>query len=138
MCGLWVEWSALLSAGSIVNTDRWKGYRTADLALLGLAHNTVNHSTHFKDPDTGTHTNTIEGTWAGIRLQVPRRNRTQQAVDGHLMTFVWRRRYADDIWGRLLHALRTVLYAVHGQGPAGAIVPDVPEVLEPAEYDVEF
>jgi hypothetical protein len=33
--------------GSIVFTDLWKGYTDEDLAILGLSHETVNHSKWF-------------------------------------------------------------------------------------------
>jgi len=31
-------------------------------------------------------------------------------IDGALMEFIWRRRYADDLWNRLLHAMQHVIY----------------------------
>ena len=54
--------------GSLVNTDLWKGYKPADMAHLGFTHNTVNHSQNFVDPVTATHINTIEGTWAAMKM----------------------------------------------------------------------
>lgn len=58
--------------GSIVNTDMWRGYSRIE-ELLGLEHNVVNHSRYFRDPETGTHTNFIEGTWRGVKLRIPPR-----------------------------------------------------------------
>ncbi len=34
----------------------------------GMAHGTVNHSHYYVDPDTGVHTNTIEGSWNASKL----------------------------------------------------------------------
>jgi hypothetical protein len=31
-------------------------------------------------------------------------------IDGALMEFIWRRRYADTLWNRLLHAMQHVIY----------------------------
>jgi hypothetical protein len=31
------------------------------------------------------------------------------------MEFIWRRRYADDLWNRLLHAMQYVVYNVHDE-----------------------
>ena len=47
--------------GSIVISDCWSSYNC--LQDEGFVHLRVNHSLHFKDPDTGAPTNTIEGTW---------------------------------------------------------------------------
>ena len=37
---------------------------------LGLEYWQVNHSHTFVDPLTGAHTNTIEGTWHGLKLAI--------------------------------------------------------------------
>src|SRR5271170_1526228 len=46
--------------GSIVLTDLWRGYININ-TKLGLVHHTINHSMAFKNPEDGTHTDTIEG-----------------------------------------------------------------------------
>ncbi|CAO3692529.1 unnamed protein product [Rhizopus microsporus] len=55
---------------SIVRTDGWAGY--CDIPLLHdgtLTHEVVNHSVEFVTT-AGVHTNTIEGTWYGIKQNV--------------------------------------------------------------------
>jgi transposase-like protein len=94
--------------GSVVFSDMWKGYN--DLKRLGFIHKTVNHSKNFKDPETGVHTNTIEGTWNGIKLGIPPRNRNKDSVSGHLIEFVWRRKNEANLWNGLLNALKTTYY----------------------------
>jgi hypothetical protein len=47
-------------------------------------HLSINYSLHFRDPDTGVHTNAIEGTWYGMKTNIPVRNRTEASVDAHL------------------------------------------------------
>ena len=91
-----------LKEGSIVHTDCWKGYRPSDFKRLRMTHRTVNHSKHFVDPDTGVHTNTIEGTWHGIKYNVPQRHKSKDYTPGHLWEFMWRRQYEGKHWDRLL------------------------------------
>jgi hypothetical protein len=96
-------------AGSIVHTDLWRGY--SQLAKnFDYMHLTVNHSRHFVDPTTQVHTNTIEGTWAGIKLGIPRRNRTKDEIDEHLFEFIWRRTNELDLWSAFMCALKEVAY----------------------------
>ena len=95
--------------GSIIRTDCWKSY-----SYLGSSseyiHQAVNHSLHFTDPATGVNTNTIEGTWAGLKRKVPVRNRVQQGMEGQIMEFIWRRIHQDRLWDALLDAFRDVYY----------------------------
>lgn len=91
--------------GSIIHTDCWRGYNTEHLNELEYLHSTVNHSEHYKDPITGCHTNTIEGTWRGIKMKVPASQRREKLVDPYLLTFVWKRRNAKDLWNSFLNAI---------------------------------
>ena len=65
-----------IAAGSIVQTDCWRGY-SGVAGGLGLEHHTVNHSDWFRDPTTGVETNTVEGTNFAIKRSIPIRNRTE-------------------------------------------------------------
>ncbi|CAG8606005.1 4073_t:CDS:2, partial [Scutellospora calospora] len=82
--------------GSIVHTDCWKGY--LGIEDLGVTHKSVNHSKNFTDPITGVHTNTIEGLWNGIKLQIAPRNRNKNLIKDHLLEFIWRRINKDKLW----------------------------------------
>jgi ISXO2-like transposase domain len=90
--------------GSIVHTDMWGGYSRLE-ELLNVQHRTVNHSHHFVNPEDGSHTNSIEGTWNGIKLKVAPRNRTREGMNGHLLEFIWRRKHAEDLWNNFISAL---------------------------------
>ena len=95
--------------GSIILTDLWRGYfRLAD--NFDYTHHTVNHSVNFVDPITLTHTNTIEGTWAGIKLGIPGRNGVAGEVDNHLFEFVWHRVHENNLWVGYLNALRDIAF----------------------------
>jgi transposase-like protein len=98
-----------VAAGSIVHTDLWRGYEQLE-AHLDVEHRTVNHTQHFVNPGDGTHTNTIEGTWNGLKLKIAPRHRTRGQMTEHLLEFIWRRRHANDLWGGLIAALSDVHY----------------------------
>jgi transposase-like protein len=63
----WIEPS------TTVISDCWKAYH--DLASQGYKHLTVNHSIHLVDPNTGAHTNTIEGTCHHVKIFLGQYNR---------------------------------------------------------------
>jgi transposase-like protein len=71
---------------SIIFTDGWKGYIGLDKYFAG--HSVVNHSLHFVDPDTSVHTNTIEGNWCGVKLQIPHKNRTKKKIYLYLIRYM--------------------------------------------------
>ena len=83
--------------GSIVRTDLWKGYKNL-MREMDVIHETVNHKLYFKDPVTQVHTNTIEGTWAGIKVNISASQRTKKYIKEHLATFLWRRENSGNIW----------------------------------------
>lgn len=95
--------------GSIIHTDMWRGY--SQLASTGIfSHSVVNHSENFKDPITGVHTNTIEGTWNGLKMQIKPRNRTKDEIEYHLWEFIWRKVNRNVLWSAFMKSLRDVLY----------------------------
>lgn len=96
--------SSHVNPGSIVYTDMWRGYQ--DLESLGLIHQTVNHSEHFRDPVTGVHTNTVEGMWNGVKMNVPAR----KGMDEKLLTFIWKRKHSANLWNGLIDALKNTAY----------------------------
>lgn len=95
--------------GSIIYTDLWKGYKQLNTEL-GLEHFTVNHTLHFKDPDSGVHTNTIEGSWNGMKLAIARRARNSECLQERLLEFIWRRKNIGGLWSALLVAMKSIKY----------------------------
>jgi transposase-like protein len=94
--------------GTTVNTDMWRGY--ASLGENGYIHNTVNHSRCFVDPATGTHTNTIEGAWCGLKLFFSPQQRTREDMVNKLAEYLWRRQNKGKLWSAFLDALRDTHY----------------------------
>jgi hypothetical protein len=101
--------STRVRQGSVIYTDLWGGYAGLNQDL-GYEHFTVNHSENFVDPDTGVHTNMIEGFWNGLKLRIAPRNRTMNCIDNHLFECIWRKKHADSLWDGLLASLKEVGY----------------------------
>lgn len=80
--------------GTTVYSDCWRAY--SKLGEEGYNHLTVNHSLHFKDPETGVHTNTIEGLWQKVKYDphIPKFGLRDGMLDGYLSVFMWLRKNA--------------------------------------------
>ena len=98
---------AHVAPGSIVHTDCWRGYSQLSSEFTHL---TVNHSLHFVNPQTGTHTNSIEGFWNGLKLQIPPRNRVRAGMETKLLSVIWRKQNRNDLWTGFLTALKEIHY----------------------------
>ena len=87
--------------GSIIYTDEWKGYCRLH---NHFEHYTVNHSKYYVDPDDGTTTNTIEGTWNGVKVNISSAHKTVK-IRPHLNMFIWRRINKKNLWDSFLKSL---------------------------------
>jgi transposase-like protein len=95
---------------SIIITDLWRGYYNLSKIQGYEQHLLVNHSNCFKDPVTGAHTNTIEGSWNGMKMNIKPKNRTEKELGDHLFEFIWRRQNRSNLWESFIAALREVHY----------------------------
>lgn len=87
--------------GTTIYTDLWKGYN--NLKNIGYKHMTVNHSKNFKDPITGVHTNTIEGTWNGLKQSIIPRHRNKKDILLFLKEYQWRKKNREyNLWKKFL------------------------------------
>ncbi|GFU43551.1 DDE_Tnp_IS1595 domain-containing protein [Trichonephila clavipes] len=94
--------------GSTIVSDCWKAYKC--LSDEGFKHLEVNHSVCFKDPDTGAHTNSIEGTWSAIKRFL--RNHTSHAegmFDHYLAEYLWRRSRDHSLSDETFEILKAVI-----------------------------
>lgn len=58
----------------------------------GFTHLTVNHSLHFKDPETGVHSNTIESSWRHAKSSMSQYCRKKDFYGGYLAKFMFLKR----------------------------------------------
>ena len=79
--------------GSLLCSDGWKAYyKLAEhLDVDDILHYPVNHSKNFVDPETGSHTQTIEGLWSHLKDFLPVRGMKPQDLRSFLGWFMWTR-----------------------------------------------
>ena len=76
-------------------SDQWAAYNR--LNQLGFQHETVNHSINFVDPNTGAHTNGIEGHWRHAKQRSKRQYGTHRSMmDSYMCEWMWRQRNRDE------------------------------------------
>ncbi|KZS19983.1 Uncharacterized protein APZ42_013450 [Daphnia magna] len=66
-------------AGSTIISDCWKAYDKLDL--------------NFKDPESGVHTNQIEGLWNLAKKSFPSTNGSKKIFSGYLASFMLRSKW---------------------------------------------
>ena len=80
-----------IAPGTTIHSDCWTAYSTISNLPQGYVHKTVNHSEHFIDPNTGSHTQNIERMWRELK-RVRRRYEGigRDDIDYHLAEYLWR------------------------------------------------
>lgn len=90
--------------GSVILSDMWAAYNT--LGNHNYQHLSVNHRLHFRDPNTGVHTNLIEGTWAHAKRKIRKMYGTSNDLhSSYLSEFVWRRKFPERQFEHMVHQI---------------------------------
>ena len=84
-----------IKPGTTIISDFWGAYNC--LQYQGFQHLRVNHQYNFVDPDTGAHTNTIEGTWSHAKRILPRTGTSSELLGSYLIEFMYRREYFNNL-----------------------------------------
>ena len=84
-----------IQPGTVIYSDQFTLY--IPLNQLGYIHVSVNHSKNFVDPDSGAHTNTIEGIWALVKKKLKWMCGTlYEYIPSYLDEFTWFRNFGKD------------------------------------------
>ena len=88
-----------IAPGTIIYSDGWKAYHgIRNIEGFNYSHEVVNHSENFVDPITGTHTNTIESKWGGLKRVIPKNARRAEHLGPYLTIEMWREKHINDLW----------------------------------------
>jgi hypothetical protein len=79
--------------GTTVHSDQWGAYN--QLANIGYAHGTVNHTLHFVDPNTGVTTNRVESMWqrAKAKFKAGMGPTNRNMIGDYFVEFMWGQRF---------------------------------------------
>ena len=63
---------AHVAPGTIIHSDQWAVYNSVPSLPNVGSYSAVNHSLHFVDPATGTHTQNVESYWNRVKTKFKR------------------------------------------------------------------
>ena len=116
-----------IAPGTIIYSDCWPAYnRIPAIPERNYGHMVVNHSQHFVDPETGVHTNGVEGMWSRAKSKVKAMNGTARSlVFEYAAEFMFRQEFQRDI----LHALWATIAELY---PLGDVFDELAELRREA------
>ena len=96
--------------GSIFCSDGWKAYyKLAEhLVVDDALHYAVNHSENFVDPETGAHTQTVEGFWRQCKSYLPNFGLKPRYLRTYIGSFLWYRYCKQRKLDLFVHMLKSI------------------------------
>ena len=96
--------------GTTIVSDQWAAYTTIKDMREGYQHETVNHSLHFIDPETGAYTNTTESLWQKFKQGHKARYGTERApLQSYMDKFVMKKVYGGNVlyqlWSQIVEQI---------------------------------
>ncbi|XP_068250359.1 myosin heavy chain, clone 203-like [Palaemon carinicauda] len=95
---------------SVIHSDEWPAYST--LNSHGFVHSTINHQRHYVNPNTGTHTQSIERSWLDAKIKILRtmRGTAKHVLQSLLDEDCYRmmRKESEDLYSDFLNDIREV------------------------------
>ena len=90
--------------GSIIHKDCWKWYDKSS-EFTEYTHHTVYQNIGFINNQISTHSNTMEGTWTGVKLNIPARYRTYKKINNFLELFAVKRNQKSFVFEKVIKSL---------------------------------
>ena len=80
--------------GTVIHSDEWAAYRRVQQLNSVAQHSVINHSLHFVDTASNTHTQNIEAYWNRVKRIFKRMKGVHSTMlHSYLDVFMWRERH---------------------------------------------
>ena len=88
--------------GTIIYSDKWAAYSgIAGLEGMNYTHHTVCHDRNFVDPETGVHTNGIEGLWSRAKSKIKAMHGTSRdLILEYIAEYMFKLMFPNDTFGQ--------------------------------------
>ena len=96
--------------GTIFCSDGWKAYHNLveHMNLADCLHFPVNHTENYVHPETGAHTQTVEGMWRQVKAFLPNFGLKPGDLNTYIGTFLWLRYTKQRKLDKFIHFLACV------------------------------
>ena len=106
-----------IEPGSIIHSDTWKSYQAIEqIPNRDYIHLNVNHSKNFVNPETGSHTQSVERMWRDLKYKKTTSCGIRSSeAGGYVFEYIWRRNNIKNLPRnqkliRLLHTIGNTSY----------------------------